>query len=228
MPRPRHSVPGAGHIFRKVYFMSVSLYFGLPGCGKTTTLTEIAYNAINKKKSPYRHVYGNVHLALPGYTYIDNFCIGNFLLEDCLILIDEATLYADSRDFKNFSGNRLNYFMTHRHYRADIILFVQKWDAVDIKIRTITDNVYYVYKPLLIGHWFSYIYRIPYGIDFVSQKHDGRRYGDIIQGYGKPSFMTKLFAHKLYRPKFYKYFDSWEIKLLPPLPDKYKPYPASN
>lgn len=200
----------------------VSLFFGLPGSGKTTIMTQIALKWSKKKR--YDNIYCNVKIAVPGVTYIDNDCIGKYCLRDCLLLIDEATLFADSRAFKSFTKDKLQYFLEHRHYRCDIYLFTQQWDGVDRKIRVITDRVYYVYKPLLTGHWISKYYRIPYGIIIPDKKDGGEKLGEIIQGYCKPSLLVRMLATKVYRPKYYKYFDSFECPYLPPLPAEYQTY----
>lgn len=200
--------------------MAISLYFGLPGCGKTTWLTKLALDAVRKGK--YQFVYTNVHLNVPGVTIIDNECIGTYELENCLLLIDEATLFADSRDFKNFSKGRLEYFLEHRHRCADIILFTQQWDGVDRKIRVITDRVYYVYKGCFTGFCISKCWRVPYGILFPDPKKTGEKLGEIIQGYSKPPIYVRLFAKWIYRPKYYRYFDSWELEKLEPLPAEYE------
>lgn len=200
--------------------MAISLYFGLPGCGKTTWLSKLALDAI--KSGKYEFVYSNVSLAIPGITIIDNDVIGKYELENCLLLIDEATLFADSRDFKNFSKGRLEYFLEHRHRCADIILFTQQWDGVDRKIRVITDRVYYVYKGFLLGRWFSKCWKVPYGVLFPDPKKSGEKLGEIVQGYSKPPLLARIFCQRIYRPKYYKYFDSWELVKLPPLPDEYK------
>lgn len=203
--------------------MAVYLYFGLPGCGKTTLLTALALKAVKGKR--YRNVYSNVPLKIFGVTYIKNECIGTNILEDGLILIDEASLYADSRDHKNFSVGQITYFLEHRHFNVDIALFTQQWDGVDRKIRVITDRVYYVYKGIFLGHWFTRYYRIPYGIIIPDKKHDSQKLGEIIQGYCKPNFLIRLFSPWLFRPKYYSYFDSWERPAgFTPLPSKYKPY----
>lgn len=189
--------------------MAVSLYFGLPGAGKTTMMVYLALKGIKSQR--YRYIYCNVHIAVPGVTYIDNECIGKYDLSDCLILVDEATLFADSRDFKNFGKDKLTYFLEHRHYNADIILFTQQWDGVDRKIRVITDRVFYVYKGKILGRWFTRCYPIPYGIIIPDPKKDSsEKLGEIVQGYAKPNVLVRLFSPWLYRPSYYKYFDSWE------------------
>lgn len=199
--------------------MSVSLYFGLPGCGKTTMLSYLALKAI--KGTKYDNVYSNVELNIPGIIYIPDDVIGKYELHDGLLLIDEATLFADSRDYKNFSKGRLEFFLKHRHRNIDIILFTQQWDGVDRKIRVITDRVYYVFKGVFLGHWFSTIWKIPYKVMFPNE--DGDRAGEIIMGYVKPPIFVRFFAKKVYRPPLYKYFDSWELDPLPELPSSYIP-----
>lgn len=204
--------------------MSVSLFFGLPGCGKTTLLAQKAFSATKCRR--YAHVYTNVGLAIPGVTYIDNSCIGKYDLSNSLILIDEGTLFADSRHHKEFPKEVCEFFMLHRHYNCDIVIFTQGWDSMDKRIRQITDRVYYVYKTPIMGHWITKYYRIPYGIIIPDPKKDkgSTKLGEIIQGYCKPSILVQIFSHRIFRPKYYKYFDSWERKPLDPLPEQYKPY----
>lgn len=205
--------------------MAITLKFGLPGCGKTTLMCYDALRGIRSKR--YEHIYCNVPISVPGVTHIDNSCIGKYNLHDGLILIDEATIFADSREFKSFGKEKVEYFLLHRHFNVDIILYCQQWDAVDKKIRTITDRVYYVYKGIWTGHWITNYYRIPYGIIIPdpNKANGGEKLGDIVQGYAKPNFFVRLFCTKrLYRPKYYKYFDSWEKPPRPALPDKYHTY----
>lgn len=201
----------------------VRLYFGLPGCGKTTLMVANLIRDVKSKR--YNNVYCNVRTTVPGVTYIDNECIGKYDLRNGAIHIDEATLFADSRAYKEFDKGKLQYFLEHRHYNVDISLYTQQWDGVDRKIRVITDRCYYVYKTVVLGHWFTTYYRVPYGIIIPDPKKDGgEKLGEIVQGYCKPSLLVRLFSKKLFRPRYYKYFDSWECPPLPALPDKYKAY----
>lgn len=208
----------------------VCLYFGLPGAGKTTCLT---FHALLYAKpfSKYKHVYHNVKsLKVPGSTYIDNSCIGKYDLSNSLILIDEAQLFADNRDYKSFPKELKEFFFMHRHLNCDIFLYSQQWDSLDRKIRSITDRVYYIYKSKVSGLVFSKYYRIPYGIIIPDPKKNQQSLGEIIQGYCKPSIMVRLFATKwLFRPKYYPYFDSFEKPTIyEPLPDTYKKTPYTK
>lgn len=195
----------------------VTLYFGLPGCGKTTLLSYLAIKAMRGKK--YKNVYCNINLNLNDLIYITKDDLGTYNISDGLILFDEATLAFDSRAYKDFSNKLLSFFMLHRHFNVDIVLFSQGWDSTDKRIRQITDTVYYVFKTFITGHWITNYYRIPYGIIIPDKKQGGEKLGEIIQGYCKPNLFMRIFSHKLYRPKYYKYFDSWEVPELPALPE---------
>lgn len=197
--------------------MAVSRYFGLPGSGKTTVLTSLALNAIRSKK--YDHVYGNVHLNIPGYTYVPFDYFGKFDMIDCLLLIDEATIECGDRDYKSFPKEKLARFMLHRHDNMDIALFSQSADGMDKKIRDITDRMYYIKKGLILGRWFSTVYRVPYKVIWPSgDNNGGENVGKILMGYVKPSLFEFIFARRIFRPSLYSYFDSWEREALPPLP----------
>lgn len=202
----------------------VCLYFGLPGAGKTTVLCSIAYKHLTSLRPKYKKIYSNVYFGVnPPFdkvTYIKGDDLGYYDISDGLVLLDEASLDFDSRDYKSFTKQKVSYFLLHRHYNVDIILFTQQWDAVDRKIRVITDRVYYVFKSKISGKWFTKFYRIPYDIIIPDPKNkdSGEKLGEIIQGYCKPGLFRRIFCSRIYRPKFYKYFDSWVRPELPPLP----------
>ena len=197
----------------------IQIVFGICGCGKTTYACKVIKKAVKR----YPNVYGNFHAKIDGYTYIDNECIGKFNLDNSLIIVDEASNFADSRDFKNFSKSLMRFMNEHRHHHVDIIFLLQKWDALDIKIRNICERVYMLKRSIMFP-FLSYKYLIPYGIDFVNPKVEGRHYGDIFMGYARPRLSNRIFKEIIFRPAYYKYFDSWECDPMPPLPPKYIPY----
>lgn len=203
--------------------MAVSRYFGLPGCGKTTVLTMLAFKGV--KSGKYKHIYTNVeNLSVHGVTYVPFELFGLYEFRDCLILVDEAMVECGDRDHKSFGKAKIRAFVMHRHKYSDIVLFSQEPDGIDKKIRSITDRMYYVKKGFFTRKWISSIYKIPYGLVWPTENSNGENLGRIVMGYKKPPFFAVLFAKRIYRPKYYPYFDSWEDIPLPPIPAQYQPY----
>lgn len=187
--------------------------FGLPGCGKTTFLTELAY----KNRNKYKHIYSNVPLNMPWVEKIEISWLGVYDIRDCLILIDEAMIEFGDRDYKKFSKEKLWFFTQHRHYHADIWIFAQEADGVDKKIRSLSARMYYIYKGKILGHFYSKVVPIRYGLCWPDKKSS--TFGNIVMGYSEPGFITRLLAHRVFRFRWYKYFDSfYEDRKLPPLP----------
>lgn len=205
----------------------VKLYFGLPGCGKTTLIAKLAYDEcvrIKKGKSKYKHVYTNCLIHFDSdldehITIIENTDVGKYNLDYGLILIDEGSIFADNRDYKTFPKYQLSYFMLHRHHFNDIHIFSQSYNGVDKKIRTVCDRVYRVQKSLF--WWRTVYYQIPYGLAIPKKGNDqATKYGDITEGYFCPTFMQRLFSPSFSRKKYYSFFDSFQRPALPDLPDR--------
>ena len=194
----------------------ISGYFGLPGVGKTSFLAKIAYlenRRIRKGKSKYKQVYTNFFCE--GCYRLNFRDLGLYDFSDSLILIDEITLEADSRDFKSFTQQLKEFFMLHRHYGCDIVYFTQQYDGLDKKIRDLTFDLWHVRK---LGP-FTMARRIYRCLDINSESHE------IVQGYRFPGFfesVLSLFFPSLFRirrwcfrPRYYRYFDSWDCPELP-------------
>lgn len=192
----------------------ISLYFGLPRCGKTTFACALALHNVKKRK-----VYCNFPCLVRGVTVVPNSAIGRFDMSDSLIIIDEASLYADSRAYKGFPKELVSFFCLHGHWHCDIVLFCQIYNRVDATIRQLCERVYYMRKnPIFRG--ITSVYRVPYGIAFTPPPNsEGKnKYGDINEGYKEPSFWGRVFAKRIIRRKYYKYFDThWKPYELPPL-----------
>lgn len=188
----------------------ITCYFGLPGCGKSTLLAKIARNEIKrieKGKSKYRMVLCNYYIQ--GCYRIDFSMLGSVDMSHCLILLDEITLDADSRDFKDFAKKTKQFFILHRHYDCDIIYVTQQYDGVDRKIRELTANLFYMRKAGPITYSTAIYRKITIDPE-----------GDIKMGYELPSLIEIIFNPRknlrfVFRPRYYKYFDT---KLAPILP----------
>lgn len=195
----------------------ISGYFGLPGCGKTTILARAAVKEqkrIERGKSRYKYVYSNVPVMYPGIRTLSKSDLGVNMIEDALILVDEATLFADCRNHKSFPEELTYFFMLHRHYGCDFVYFTQFFDSVDKRMRTVTERLYYVKRGFL-GR--TICTRIPKAIIIPKDT------GDIVEGYRMPNFFERLlYRRAFFRRPWYKYFDSYiELK---PLNNKIYPY----
>lgn len=194
----------------------VRTYFGLPGSGKTTDIARIAYKcsrAIDAGKTKYKIIVGNVALkGIPHYYKIDFDCLGLVGFPGALILIDEATIEADSRNWKMRSTDFVQYLLLHRHWENDIFFFCQIWNRIDSTIRDITEEVVYLHKGKIF-RGFTRETHIHYGIMIPQCGQD--RPGEIIMGYLSPSRFSRIFEPRFWRKPYYKYFDTYERKELP-------------
>lgn len=195
----------------------LALYFGKPGCGKSTLLAKFALDGVKS----YPHVYCNSDLNIPGVIRVNRDDIGTYRIDNGLLLIDEGQLSFDNRAWNAFDQKLITYFSMYRHFNMRICIFSQSWDGLDKKLRQLTNEVYYVYKKGIFGRWQSRYYRIPYDIIIPDPKQGGDKVGQIVQGYCKPDFLTRLFSHRIWRPKYYRYFDSFCTYDLPDLPQGY-------
>ena len=130
----------------------ISAIFGLPGSGKSLCLSYIAWRAVNCKSinfhgfhlstAKYARVYTN--FPFEGAYKLDFESLGKAEYSNCLMLIDEIQLFADSRNFKTFGDNLKYFFSMHRHDKIDIVYASQSFDNVDKRIRSLTDRLYYI------------------------------------------------------------------------------------
>lgn len=196
----------------------ISGYFGVPGCGKTTILAKIAQTElrrIKKGKSAYKHVLTNFYCK--GCERIQLNDYKNYVTHGCLVLLDELTLDADSRSHKSFPAEVKEFIVMHRHLNNDIVYFVQDYSRVDKTIRELTYDLWYVRKPVVpFFSRFSIARRIFRNItinEFTS---------DLVMGYRFSKFLERIFiscAKFTYRPRWYKYFDSFDEGALADVPE---------
>lgn len=182
-------------------------YFGVPGCGKTTMLSRIAQKELKRKNRRYTHIYTN--FPCRGCESISFDDLNNYKLYNSLILIDEITLDADSRDFKNFPLGIKMFMILHRHVHCDIIYFCQDFSRCDKTIRALTSELWYLEKlsPLPFLNRFSIAKRIFRNItinEMTSELTLGYRFCTTAEAF---SMSTKKI---IYRPSWYKFFDSYD------------------
>lgn len=181
---------------RKPY--ALSLYFGIPGAGKTTMA---AYLSRKDMKNGVK-VYSNVPIT--GTLKVEKSDIGHSMLCNGRLIWDEAGLDYDNRKMK-MTDEEIYFYKYHRHYQMDVDFFSQGLD-MDIKIRKLARHLYLI-RPSII----------PY---FVERKEIGRRVGiddiskQIIDEYFWKPFGTKL----IFAPPLWKSFNTYSRKQLPEKP----------
>lgn len=195
-------------------------YFGVPGCGKTTLLSSLAYrenNRIVRGKSKYKGVLTNFECE--GCYKVDFTDIGVYDIEGFLILLDEITVDADNRDFKRFKKSSVEGFVYHRHYCNDIVYATQQFDAVDKKIRNLTFDLWCMKSGYILPITkCKRIFRIT---DIDDHSHDivlGYRFADFKEVLLSLFLPSKLkITRRIWRPSYYGLFDtlSKPLQLLP-------------
>lgn len=167
--------------------------FGLPRSGKSTYLARLAKKGFKK----YERVYSNFYIK--GCYQLDFDTLGKVEYKNCLILIDEISLFCDCRNWKDFNKDLVYFFTNHGHFHVDVVYCSQSYTDCDRKIRNLTDSLYYIRSGIL---GFSIVRKIDkcFTVD-----------NSIDESY-ELSGLPLLVFRKLY----YSMFDSFETKALPP------------
>jgi hypothetical protein len=119
----------------KIGETGIEIYMGPPRSGKTTMSALLARDYLRKGYT----VYSNYPIT--GCRKLNVNDLMKFNIENALVIMDEAGLDFDSRDFTKFKKEWVEFFKLHGHYKLRIAIFTQYWDDVDKKIRTITNYI---------------------------------------------------------------------------------------
>lgn len=189
----------------------ICTYFGSPGCGKTTLAVKMAI----KNKKHYKYCFLNFDHKILGGFIADLDGLGEWTFPDhSFVGIDEAGIEYNSRAYKSLPKPAIAWFKKHRHYRCDVAVFSQSWEDMDITIRRLSDQLWYLKK---IGP-FTLARRIYKRVTVDKQTEqiiDGYRMANILWLLVWPLQLDVPFApfapkFKLtFRPFYYKYFDSF-------------------
>lgn len=183
---------------------TVTMFVGLPGSGKTTFASHLVRKCYKKGIRSFSNV------PLEGayeFSFKKNF--GFTDLSSSLIIIDESGLELDCRSWeKNFKPNQVQFLKLIRHYHSKIVLFSQTWNDTDTKMRSMVDKLFLVKRSILPG--FSSAIPIFRRIDV---DEDTKEFKEL---YYKDGWFFRIFSTKrIFRPLYYKFFDSWDCPSLP-------------
>ncbi len=186
----------------------ITLFFGNPGCGKTTVGAKMAKR--NRKK--YHHVYTTFRTCIDGVASCDLDGLGRWRFpSNALIVDDEAGIDFNSRAYKSMPKEQIKYFKEHRHYGHDWLIFSQSWEDTDVTLRRLTVQLWYVYR---FGPWSlcRRVYKRCMVDKNTSQIIDGYRMASPLWLLVWPLQLGLPFDKKwtlTFRPFYYRYFDSW-------------------
>lgn len=182
---------------------SIHIVMGKTGIGKTTYLALKAKDYI-KKGIP---VYSNVPIV--GCYKIDAADLGKYDIRDCLLIIDEAGLSFNARDYKQFTKNLYGFFTLHRHYRIHCILSVQFWDRLDIVIRELVHRIF-ILQPSIFNKQILKCVEVGNKIDIDENGVIVQRFHYIPSLFGGVKYYIRRFAWSM--------FETHSVNNLPPFP----------
>lgn len=188
----------------KYYFI-----FGKKGSGKSCLMVHEMMKLINKGWT----IYTDMPVNIPTARIINdaNDLFKKYTPEPkSAIFLDEIGLTWHSRNFKSFDGKIREWFKLQRKYKCLVYCNSQVWD-VDKSLRDLNDRLILQEN---IGNFLSISKPIIRTTGLVEATAEGEsRIADQLK-------FASIFNWKFYfMPKYFKYFDSFEV---PPRP--YMPY----
>lgn len=169
-------------------------YTGMPGSGKTYALVQRAHKAMLQG----RIVFANFPLKGTYQISLDDICNYQFP-EDCVVLIDEAGRWFNSREWKDLPSEVFDLFTMHRHVKMDLFIAVQSFARIDKSLREVVELVYWsTNKPYLPYHKYYGYYDLE---KLGSMKKDHHAMHLVwkskrLRNYYDTFSMKEKFAHK--------------------------------
>jgi hypothetical protein len=136
--------------------LAISLIIAPPRYGKSTMLASLCKKYLKKGKNVYSNVY------IQGAKMMEIADMNLNLMQNGVILLDEAGIDFDNRAWKNFGSELTRFFKLHGHYFLDIFLVSQDYD-IDSKIRNLAVNIFVVQKSFFYPYvikWRSIVSRV--------------------------------------------------------------------
>ena len=179
----------------------VNIYFGLPGCGKSS------HAAMIVQRNLKHHIKTFCNFPCEGAIQIYSSYIGKYSISDGDLIIDEAGIDFNSRAYKAMQKNTIQWLKLYRHFHIrNIYVYSQSFDDMDVTIRRLADRLYLMEKTFVPKLTRIRRIRKVIGVDDVSKQ--------IIDQYS----IDKLCRSYLFTPLYWKHFDSFAVPSLPPLP----------
>lgn len=176
----------------------LNIYFGVPGSGKTTYAAYLAKRDLKRGLN----VWSNVPIT--GTMKLDPLTdIGINHIQDGRVIIDEAGIEYNNRNFKTFPETAKYFYKYHRHYNTAVDIFSQGYDDMDITLRRLARNMYVVKQSII--PFFTVVRRISRKVGINEQTKD------ICDEYYFVPFSRKY----IFNPLLWNSFNTLSRKQLP-------------
>lgn len=192
----------------------IRIFFARPGAGKTTLCCANA----KKLRKKFDHVYLTFPNTVPNVHYCDFKALGEWSFpRNSHVSDDESGISFNSRKTLSVPQCLIAYLKLARHYGVSFDFYSQSHEDMDVTIRRLADEYWYLYR---IGPWTlgRRIYK-RVGIDKnTHQIIDEYRFASMLWLIFWPFQLGWPFDKKFtltFRPFYYKYFDSWDCDDLP-------------
>lgn len=201
----------------------IRYYFGSPGAGKTTTAVRNMRLMARKKIRPKR-IFANFETKdLPYVTECDTVDLGKWTFPKYShVYLDEAGIDYNNRKFKSMLQETIAWYKKHRHFRVDVDIYSQSWEDVDITLRRLSYELWYIKK---VGP-FTLCRLIKKFVDIDDERHeivDGYRFAKLLRRFLPWPFKEKTW-YFVFRPFHYRFFDSYDC---PDIPVRYADTPEN-
>lgn len=176
--------------------LRLAIWFGLPGSGKTTIAA-----AISKKSS--LPTYANFPLA--GAYKLDPLKdLGVYDIQDAQIIIDEAGIEYNNRSYKSMPKENIEWLKYHRHAGCSVDVFSQSYDDMDITLRRLAYELYFVRRSRIPGVVTALPIRRSIDIDKTTHQ--------IVDAYSfDPALLRPFTARRFIGKKYWNMFDTYSL-----------------
>lgn len=136
--------------------------------------------------------------------------IGKVAISKCCLIIDEAAIDYDGKEWKKV-GQELNEWLRYfRHAKCDLYLYSQSAEDMLILFRRLCYGWYELHKP---------IFFVPFFVAFkirrrVTVNPNTHKIEDLYEEMS-PKILKLITAKYCWGPRYFKYFDSYSLKELP-------------
>lgn len=202
------------HLLTKKYLSPYKLFLvlGKKGSGKSTLISKLAIKYLNRGYPVYTNC---ADCKINGVRIINTYDIGKYQLENCVVLIDEISVFYDNRRYKETSKEFIEWLRYMRHDRLIVWAFSQSYDC-DKKIRTMADGIYILKKYFRV---FSIARLVDKNINIKESAMDAE--SQIVDELKFVPFFLPGATRFTYIPKYVQYFDSFKkLHELLPMPFK--------